>query len=81
MIVDVRDAMGANAVNTMVEGIAPRIVSLTGGRVRLRILSNLADRRRVTALGRVDFERLGRGDPGRGRAVAEGIEEASRFAE
>ncbi len=81
LIVDVRDAMGANAVNTMVEGIAPRIASLTGGRVRLRILSNLADRRRVTAWGQVDFERLGRGDRERGRAAAEGIEEASRFAE
>ena len=81
LIVDVRDAMGANAVNTMVEGIAPRIASVTGGRVRLRILSNLADRRRVTAQGQVGFERLGRGDRERGRAVADGIEEASRFAE
>jgi hydroxymethylglutaryl-CoA reductase len=81
LIVDVCDAMGANAVNTMVEGIAPDIVSLTGGRVRLRILSNLADRRLVTARGWVRFERLGRGDGARGRAVAEGIEEASRFAE
>jgi len=81
LIVDVRDAMGANAVNTMVEGIAPRIASLTGGRVLLRILSNLADRRRVTARGRVGLRRLGRGDPQVGRAVAEGIEEACRFAE
>ncbi|MEC7722411.1 MAG: 3-hydroxy-3-methylglutaryl-CoA reductase, partial [Candidatus Thermoplasmatota archaeon] len=43
--VDVRDAMGANAVNTMAELIAPRIESLTGGRVLLRILSNLATER------------------------------------
>ncbi len=81
LIVDVRDAMGANAINTMVEGVAPRVATLTGGRVRLRILSNLADRRRVTAVGQVDSYRLGRGDPVRGRSVAEGIEEASRFAE
>jgi hydroxymethylglutaryl-CoA reductase len=45
LIYDVRDAMGANAVNTACERLAPRIESLTGGRVHLRILSNLADRR------------------------------------
>ncbi len=46
---DCRDAMGANAVNTAAEAIAPRIESLTGGRVNLRILSNLSDRRTATA--------------------------------
>ena len=81
LIVDVGDAMGANAVNTMVEGITPHVLTLTGGRVRLRILSNLADRRRVTAEGVVGFERLGRGNPEQGRQVAHGIEEACRFAE
>ena len=81
LLVDVRDAMGANAVNTMVEGIAPQVAALAGGRVRLRILSNLADRRLVTAQGQVAFARLGRGDPSQGRAVAEAVEEASRFAE
>ncbi len=45
LIYDVRDAMGANAVNTAVERLAPRIEAITGGRVHLRILSNLADRR------------------------------------
>ncbi len=45
LLYDVRDAMGANAVNTACELLAPRIESLTGGRVLLRILSNLADRR------------------------------------
>lgn len=45
LIYDVRDAMGANAVNTACEKLAPQIESLTGGRVHLRILSNLADRR------------------------------------
>ena len=45
LIYDVRDAMGANAVNTAVERLAPRVEAITGGRVLLRILSNLADRR------------------------------------
>lgn len=49
LIVDVRDAMGANAVNTMAERLAPFVEDLTGGRVGLRILSNLADRRLVRA--------------------------------
>src|SRR3546814_3198857 len=44
LIVDVRDAMGANTVNTMAEAVAGRIEDIAGGRVRLRILSNLADR-------------------------------------
>ncbi|MCL4528022.1 MAG: hydroxymethylglutaryl-CoA reductase, degradative [Chloroflexi bacterium] len=45
LIYDVRDAMGANAVNTACEKLAPHIESITGGHVHLRILSNLADRR------------------------------------
>jgi hydroxymethylglutaryl-CoA reductase len=45
LIYDVRDAMGANAVNTATERLAPLVESITGGRVHLRILSNLADRR------------------------------------
>ena len=49
LIVDVRDAMGANAVNTMAERIAPRLAEWTGGTVGLRILSNLADRRLARA--------------------------------
>ena len=49
LIYDVRDAMGANAINTAVERIAPRLESLTGGRAHLRILSNLADRRLASA--------------------------------
>ncbi len=49
LIVDVRDAMGANAVNTMAETLAPKLAEWTGGRVGLRILSNLADRRLVRA--------------------------------
>ncbi len=49
LIVDVRDAMGANTVNTMAERIAPFVEEITGGTVGLRILSNLADRRLVRA--------------------------------
>ncbi len=49
LIYDVRDAMGANAVNTAVEYLAPRVEAITGGRVLLRILSNLADRRLARA--------------------------------
>lgn len=49
LIVDVRDAMGANAVNTMAERLAPKLEEWTGGKVGLRILSNLADRRLVRA--------------------------------
>lgn len=50
LIVDVRDAMGANTVNTMAELLAPEVERITGGTVRLRILSNLADLRIVRAL-------------------------------
>jgi hydroxymethylglutaryl-CoA reductase len=49
LIYDVRDAMGANAVNTAVERLAPQVEAITGGRVHLRILSNLADRRLARA--------------------------------
>jgi hydroxymethylglutaryl-CoA reductase len=49
LIVDVRDAMGANTVNTMAEALAGRVEQITGGKVRLRILSNLADLRLARA--------------------------------
>ena len=49
LIVDVRDAMGANAVNTMAETLAPQIEAWTNGKVGLKILSNLADRRLIRA--------------------------------
>jgi hydroxymethylglutaryl-CoA reductase len=49
IIVDTRDAMGANAVNSMAEALAPRLVEWTGARSLLRILTNLADRRLVRA--------------------------------
>ena len=53
ILVDCRDAMGANAVNTMAEALAPTIAELAGGRPLLRIISNLADRRLVTVEGTV----------------------------
>lgn len=81
LLVDVRDAMGANAVNTMCERLAPELECLTGGRVRLRILSNLADRRLVTVEGRVPFSALENKGAQSGQALARGIEEASVFAE
>lgn len=81
LLVDVRDAMGANAINTMCERLAPRIEGLTNGRVRLRILSNLADRRTVTVVGRVPFSALHNKGSVSPEALALGIEEASVFAE
>ncbi len=59
LIVDVRDAMGANAVNTMCEVLAPMLEEITGGRVRLKILSNLADKRIVKAKAVFDKEKMG----------------------
>jgi len=52
LIVDVRDAMGANAVNTMAEAVAPKLEEITGGKVYLRILSNLATYRIARAWAR-----------------------------
>lgn len=75
LIVDVRDAMGANAVNTMAEAVAPRLASIAGGSFRLRIISNLADRRIVRAWTKVPVEAVG------GKDVAEGIMEAWAFAD
>jgi hydroxymethylglutaryl-CoA reductase len=59
LIVDVRDAMGANSVNTACETIAPFLERLTGGRVVLRILSNLADKRLARASCKVKKEDIG----------------------
>ena len=58
LIYDVRDAMGANAVNTACERLAPRIEAITGGRVHLRILSNLADRRLARVRCTIPVEEL-----------------------
>jgi hydroxymethylglutaryl-CoA reductase len=79
LIYDVRDAMGANAVNTAVERLAPRIEALTGGRVHLRILSNLADRRLARARCTIPLGELAFGEYG-AEAVRDGIIEAWAFA-
>jgi hydroxymethylglutaryl-CoA reductase len=80
LLVDVCDAMGANLVNSMVEGIAPAVEEATEGRVSLRILSNLADQRLVHSQCRIPIAQLAWKDFS-GREVADGIEEASEFAE
>jgi hydroxymethylglutaryl-CoA reductase len=72
--VDCRDAMGANAVNTMCEAVAPLIEQLTGGRVYLRIISNLATKRLSNAWCTVHKESVG------GEEVVDGIVNASAFA-
>ena len=80
LLVDVRDAMGANAVNTMGEALAPRLEALTGGRRGLRILSNLADRRLARARFECPVETLALGGFS-GEVILEGILAAARFAE
>ena len=66
------DAMGANLVNTICEAMAPRLAELTGGRVAMRILSNLADESLVTARMRIRPDQLKTGDMS-GDEVAAGI--------
>ena len=72
--VDCRDAMGANAVNTMAEAIAPMIERITKGRVYLRILSNLATKRLAKSKTIIAKEELG------GEEIVDGIVEAYNFA-
>lgn len=72
--VDVRDAMGANAINTMCEAVAPLIEDITGGQVLLRILSNLAIRRLAWAEAIFDKEAIG------GERVVEAIIKTYVFA-
>jgi hydroxymethylglutaryl-CoA reductase len=79
LLVDVRDAMGANTVNTMAEHIAPLIEKLTDGRVRLRILSNLADKRLVTASVKLSANLFDTKNYS-GNEVIKGIFEAASFA-
>jgi len=79
LIYDVRDAMGANAVNTACERLAPHIESITGGRVHLRILSNLADHRLARARCTIPVAELAFGEFS-GEKVRDGIIEAWAFA-
>jgi hydroxymethylglutaryl-CoA reductase len=79
LIYDVRDAMGANAVNTAVERLSPIVEEITGGRVLLRILSNLADRRLARARCVIPVDALAFGEfPG--EVVRDGIIAAYAFA-
>jgi hydroxymethylglutaryl-CoA reductase len=79
LIFDTRDAMGANAINTALERMGPEIERLTGGRVHLRILSNLADRRLAKATCSIPAEAFNEAQF-EGRTVIQGIEEAWAFA-
>ena len=80
LLVDVRDAMGANTVNTMAEMVAPFAAKLTSGEACLRILSNLADRRIVSALAKIQPESLAT-KAFTGDRIADGIVEACALAE
>lgn len=79
LLYDCRDAMGANAVNTAAESVAPLVERITGGRVNLRILSNLTDRRTARAECLIPVEQLAR-DGVPGEQVARAIFEAWAFA-
>ncbi len=79
LLVDVRDAMGANTVNTMAEYISPQIEKISHGQVRLRILSNLADKRLVTASVKISSKQLDTADY-KGQEVVKRILEAASFA-
>jgi hydroxymethylglutaryl-CoA reductase len=74
LLVDCRDAMGANAVNTMAEAVAPMLEEISGGRVYLRIISNLAVKRLARAKAIFAKEALG------GEEVVDGIIKAYAFA-
>jgi len=74
LLVDCRDAMGANAVNTMVEAVAPTVEQISGGRVYLRIISNLAVKRLARAKATFTKEALG------GEDVVDGVVNAYAFA-
>jgi hydroxymethylglutaryl-CoA reductase len=74
LIVDVRDAMGANAVNTMAEAIAPRVAEIARGRTLLRILTNKADLRLTRVTATFDAALLG------GAEVVENMVDAAEFA-
>ncbi len=82
LLVDVRDAMGANAINTMTEKLAPKIEEITGGKVILKIISNLAIYRRAQAKTTWTKKALEESTKGqfKGEDVVEAILNAYRFA-
>jgi hydroxymethylglutaryl-CoA reductase len=73
LMVDVRDSMGANVVNSMLEAVSPLVASLSGGRANVGVLSNLATRRTVRVEATVEMGALG-------CDAVDGIVEASSFA-
>ena len=79
LLYDTRDAMGANTVNTAAEAISPLVEEITGGRVHLRILSNLADRRLARAKCTIPPDLLAF-DEYSGERVIQGLVEAHTFA-
>lgn len=79
LLYDCRDAMGANTINTAVEHLGPHIEAITGGRVNLRILSNLADQRKARAQGTIPAGELAT-EALPGRDVVQAIVEAGMFA-
>ena len=80
LVIDVQDAMGANAVNTALERLTPLVESISGGRVLLRILTNLADRRLARSQCAIPVETLEFGEYS-GEMVRDRIIEAWAFAE
>lgn len=79
LIMDVRDAMGANAINTALEQLSPMVERISGGRVLLRILSNLADRRLARASCTIPLEALSTKEYS-GEEVRDRVIEAWAFA-
>lgn len=75
LIINTQDAMGANAVNTMAEAVAPLIARITGGKIYLRIISNLADKRLARARAVFDKKALG------GQEIVDGVLKAYHFAD
>ena len=80
LLVDTREAMGANLVNTMCEGVATLVETITGGKVFLRILSNLTDRAVATASVRIPVKNL-EGKGYSGEEVRDGVVLASDLAQ
>src|SRR5699024_4241374 len=80
LYVDTKDAMGANMINTMVEALAPEVERLTGGKVYLRILSNLPDRCLTRARCEIQPDKLA-GDGFSGEDVRDGVIRAFEFAD
>lgn len=80
LLMDTRDAMGANAINTACETLSPELEAMTEGRALLRILSNLSDLRRAWASCSIPVHAFD-SDQVRGEVIARGIFEANAFAQ